>query len=75
MGSVGDSYDNALAADLWILIKPRGLRGRTFATRAKVNLRHFEYIDGSQFCQQPAPPESPQRDSVIVQHAEVGAVP
>ncbi|MFE9559030.1 IS3 family transposase [Streptomyces sp. NPDC006703] len=46
MGSVGDSYDNALAENLWMLIKTEGLRGRTFTTRAEVNLALFEYIDG-----------------------------
>ncbi|MFE2282518.1 IS3 family transposase [Streptomyces sp. NPDC059454] len=46
MGSVGDSYDNALAKNLWMLIKTEGLRGRTFATRAEANLALFEYIDG-----------------------------
>jgi putative transposase len=46
MGSVGDSYDNALAENLWMLIKTEGLRGRTFATRADANLALFEYIDG-----------------------------
>ncbi|MFE4054397.1 IS3 family transposase [Streptomyces sp. YIM B13518] len=48
MGSVGDSYDNALAENLWMLIKTEGLRGRTFVTRAEANLALFEYIDG--FC-------------------------
>ncbi|MFD8525649.1 IS3 family transposase [Streptomyces capillispiralis] len=43
---MGSSYDNALAEDLWILIKTEGLRGRTFATRAEANLVLFEYIDG-----------------------------
>jgi putative transposase len=46
MGSVGDSYDNALAENLWILIKTEGIRGRVFATRAEANLALFEYIDG-----------------------------
>ncbi|MFI6475299.1 IS3 family transposase [Streptomyces sp. NPDC050516] len=46
MGSVGDSYDNALAKNLWMLIKTEGLRGRTFATHAEANLALFEYIDG-----------------------------
>ncbi|MGM7442604.1 IS3 family transposase [Streptomyces tunisiensis] len=46
MGSVGDSYDNAVAENLWMLIKTEGLRGRTFATRAEANLALFEYIDG-----------------------------
>ncbi|MEU3755757.1 IS3 family transposase [Streptomyces olivoreticuli] len=46
MGSVGDSYDNALAENLWMLIKTEGLRGHVFATRAEANLALFEYIDG-----------------------------
>ncbi|MEV5161961.1 IS3 family transposase [Streptomyces sp. NPDC053728] len=46
MGSVGDSFDNALAENLWMLIKTEGLRGRTFTTRAEVNLALFEFIDG-----------------------------
>jgi transposase InsO family protein len=44
--SVGDSYDNALAENLWMLIKTEGLRGRTFTTRAEANLALFEYVDG-----------------------------
>jgi transposase InsO family protein len=46
MGSVGDSYDNALAENLWMLIKTECVRGRVFATRAEANLALFEYIDG-----------------------------
>ncbi|MFA3843419.1 transposase, partial [Streptomyces aureus] len=46
MGSVGDSYDNALAENLWMLIKTEGLRGRAFTTRAEANLALFDYIDG-----------------------------
>ncbi|MGK7235888.1 IS3 family transposase [Streptomyces hygroscopicus] len=46
MGSVGDSFDNALAENLWILIKTECIRGRVFATRAEANLALFEYIDG-----------------------------
>jgi putative transposase len=46
MGSVGDSYDNALAENLWMLIKTECVRGRIFATRAEANLALFEYIDG-----------------------------
>lgn len=46
MGSVGDSYDNALAENLWMLIKTECVRGRVFATRAEANLVLFEYIDG-----------------------------
>ncbi|MDJ0347626.1 IS3 family transposase [Streptomyces sp. H10-C2] len=46
MGSIGDSYDNALAENLWMLIKTECVRGRVFATRAEANLALFEYIDG-----------------------------
>ncbi|MFG2525174.1 IS3 family transposase [Streptomyces sp. NPDC048527] len=46
VGSVGDSYDNALAENLWMLIKTECIRGHVFATRAKANLALFEYIDG-----------------------------
>lgn len=46
MGSVGDSYDNALAENLWMLIKTECIRGRTFTTHAEANLALFEYIDG-----------------------------
>ncbi len=49
MGSVGDSYDNALAENLWMLIKTECIRGRVFATRAEANLALFEYVDGP-FC-------------------------
>ncbi|MFF7987620.1 IS3 family transposase [Streptomyces sp. NPDC007901] len=44
--SVGDSYDNALAENLWMIIKTECIRGRVFATRAEANLALFEYIDG-----------------------------
>ncbi|UUU28540.1 IS3 family transposase [Streptomyces sp. CA-210063] len=46
MGSVGDSFDNALAENLWMLIKTECIRGRVFVTRAEANLALFEYIDG-----------------------------
>ncbi|MEH0516709.1 IS3 family transposase [Streptomyces sp. B21-079] len=46
MGSVGDSFHNALAENLWMLIKTECIRGRVFATRADANLALFEYIDG-----------------------------
>jgi hypothetical protein len=48
MGSVGDSFDNALAKNLWMVIKTECIRGRVFATRAEANLALVEYIDG--FC-------------------------
>ncbi|MGW3109287.1 IS3 family transposase [Streptomyces sp. NPDC001100] len=37
---------NALAGNLWMLIKTECIRGRVFATRAEVHLALFEYIDG-----------------------------
>ncbi|MER6678911.1 IS3 family transposase [Streptomyces sp. NPDC000983] len=46
MGSVGDSCVNALAENLWMLIKTECIRGRTFTTRAEANLALFEYVDG-----------------------------
>ncbi|SED17679.1 Transposase InsO and inactivated derivatives [Streptomyces sp. 2231.1] len=46
MGSIGDSFDNALAENLWMLVKTECIRGRIFATRAEANLALFEYIDG-----------------------------
>ncbi|MCP9946806.1 IS3 family transposase [Streptomyces somaliensis] len=46
MGSVGDSYANALAENLWMVIKTECARGRVFATRAEANLALFEYTDG-----------------------------
>ncbi|GGV60643.1 IS3 family transposase [Streptomyces massasporeus] len=46
MRSIGDSYDNALAENLWILIKTECVRGRVFVTKTEANLALFEYIDG-----------------------------
>ena len=46
MSSVGDSFDNALAENLWTLVKTEYIRGRTLATRAEANLALFEYLDG-----------------------------
>lgn len=46
MGSVGDSFDNALAENLWVLVKTQSIGGRVFATRAEANLALFEYVDG-----------------------------
>ncbi len=46
MGSVGDSFDNALAENLGMAIKTECIRSRVFATRAEANLALFEYIDG-----------------------------
>ncbi|PWI05605.1 hypothetical protein DIZ27_38245 [Streptomyces sp. NWU339] len=48
MGSVGDSFGNALAENLWMLVKTECIRGRVFATRAEANLAIFECLDG--FC-------------------------
>ncbi|MER7694969.1 IS3 family transposase [Streptomyces sp. NPDC097610] len=46
MGSVGDSCDNALTENLWMITKTECIRGRVFATRAEANLALLEYIDG-----------------------------
>lgn len=46
MGTVGDSYDNALAENLWSAIKTECVRRHTFATRAEANQALFEYLDG-----------------------------
>jgi transposase InsO family protein len=46
MGVVGDSYDNAIAENLWMLVKTECIRDRIFATRPEANLALFEYIDG-----------------------------
>ncbi|MEV0053553.1 IS3 family transposase [Saccharopolyspora shandongensis] len=47
-GSVGDSFDNALAENLWSTIKIELLYwpGTTFATRAEANAAIFRYVDG-----------------------------
>ena len=46
MGTVGDSYDNALAENLWSAIKTECVRRHEFATRAEANQAIFEYLDG-----------------------------
>jgi putative transposase len=46
MGTVGDSYDNALAENLWSVIKTECVRRTEFATRAEANQAIFEYLDG-----------------------------
>jgi putative transposase len=47
-GSVGDSYDNALAENLWSAIKIELMYwpGTSFATRAEAEAAIFRYIDG-----------------------------
>lgn len=47
-GSVGDSYDNALAENLWSSIKTELIYwpGNTFATRVEADATIFRYIDG-----------------------------
>jgi putative transposase len=47
-GSVGDSFDNALAENLWSTIKTELIYwpGNTFATRAEADSAIFRYIDG-----------------------------
>ena len=46
MGTVGDSYDNALAENMWSTVKTECVRRTEFATRAEANGTLFEYIDG-----------------------------
>ena len=48
-GSTGDSYDNALAENLWSTIKVELLYwpGTTFATRVEAEHALIRYIDGS----------------------------
>jgi transposase InsO family protein len=48
MGTVGDSFDNALAENLWSAVKTECVRHHPehFATRARANQALFEYIDG-----------------------------
>lgn len=47
-GSVGDSFDNALAENLWSTLKIELIYwpARTFATRAEAEAALFRYIDG-----------------------------
>jgi transposase InsO family protein len=46
MGTVGDSYDNALAENFWSVLKTECVRRTAFATRADAEIALFEYIDG-----------------------------
>lgn len=46
MGTVGDSFDNALAENFWSVTKTECVRRHDFATRAQANQALFEYIDG-----------------------------
>jgi transposase InsO family protein len=46
MGTVGDSYDNALAENMWSGIKTERIRRRELATRADADRELFDYIDG-----------------------------
>lgn len=46
MGTVGDSYDNALAENMWSTLKTECVRRREFATRAEANQALLEYLDG-----------------------------
>ncbi|MFF9667151.1 transposase, partial [Streptomyces althioticus] len=46
MGTVGDSYDNALAENFWSVLKTECVRRTTFATRTNADLTLFAYIDG-----------------------------
>ncbi|WP_030599981.1 IS3 family transposase, partial [Kitasatospora aureofaciens] len=46
MGSVGDSFDNALAENFWSVLKTECVRRTTFETRTDADLALFAYIDG-----------------------------
>ena len=46
MGTVGDSFDNALAENMWSVIKTERLRRRDLVSRADAERELFEYIDG-----------------------------
>ncbi|MFJ7909868.1 transposase [Kitasatospora sp. NPDC096204] len=46
MGTVGDSFDNALAESFWSALKTECVRRTTFATRTGADLALFAYIDG-----------------------------
>lgn len=46
MGTVGDSFDNALAENFWSVLKTECVRRTSFPTRADADLALFEYIDG-----------------------------
>lgn len=46
MGTVGDSYDNALAENFWSVLKTECVRRTSFPTRADADLAIFNYIDG-----------------------------
>jgi transposase InsO family protein len=46
MGTVADSFDNALAENMWSVIKTERLRRRNLPTRADAERELFEYIDG-----------------------------
>ncbi|WP_194922287.1 IS3 family transposase [Catenulispora rubra] len=45
MGTVGDSFDNALAENMWSVIKTERIRRRELPTRADADRELFEYID------------------------------
>ncbi|MEU4411302.1 IS3 family transposase [Streptosporangium sp. NPDC023963] len=45
-GSVGDSFDNALAENLWSTIKVELVYRNTWATREEADTALFRYIDG-----------------------------
>ena len=45
MGTVGDSFDNALAENMWSGIKTERLRRRELPTRADAERELFDYID------------------------------
>ncbi|MFK0224048.1 IS3 family transposase [Streptomyces vinaceus] len=46
MGSIGDFYYNALAENLFSVLKTECVRRTAFATRTDADLALFAYIDG-----------------------------
>jgi transposase InsO family protein len=46
MGTIGDSFDNALPENFWSVLKSECVRRTSFPTRADADLALFEYIDG-----------------------------
>jgi putative transposase len=46
MGSVGDSFDNALMENFWSTLKIEKIYRESYATRAQAETALFDYIDG-----------------------------
>jgi len=46
MGSVGDSYDNAMAESFFATLETELIWRNTFRTRAEAEMATFEFIEG-----------------------------